>query len=118
MTLHLLLSLHSTRDTYFFSLLAHINTGRGLAIYRNQLKDLFKNYGFTHFYPMLYVLSGCVGYYLMSSDLGGGTLPLIMILVLVLAVLLTPQIVNPAIKGNSLSGTSTSHALSILLPPH
>jgi len=82
---------------------AHINTGRGLAIYRNQLKDLFKNYGFTHFYPMLYVLSGCVGYYLMSSDLGGGTLPLIMILVLVLAVLLTPQIVNPAIKGNSLS---------------
>uniref|UniRef100_A0A6B2KXC3 Glycosyl transferase 48 domain-containing protein n=1 Tax=Arcella intermedia TaxID=1963864 RepID=A0A6B2KXC3_9EUKA len=74
---------------------AHINTGRGLAIYRATMIDIFKNFGHTHVYPIMNVIFLSLGYKFISTDLGGGTLPLIMIYLLCAAVLLTPQIFNP-----------------------
>lgn len=81
---------------------AHINTGRGLAIYRHSFVEIFRTYGFSHFFPIFNVMMLTFAYYSLSSDLGGGTLPLIMIYVLCLSVICSPQIFNPALKGNSM----------------
>uniref|UniRef100_A0A6B2L105 Glycosyl transferase 48 domain-containing protein n=1 Tax=Arcella intermedia TaxID=1963864 RepID=A0A6B2L105_9EUKA len=80
----------------------HIDTGRGLAIYRIPMVTLFKNYGQSHVYPIFYVIAGTIAYKTLSNDLGGGTLPLIMIYFLCAAVLLSPALFNPAIYGGSL----------------
>jgi hypothetical protein len=49
-------------------------------------------------------LSFIVQFSILSADLGGGTLPLIMIYVLCLSVICSPQIFNPALKGNTVVG--------------
>jgi len=63
---------------------------------------LFKNYGHTHIYPIFYIVAASIAYKSLSLDLGGGTLPLIMIYFLCAAVVLSPAIFNPAIYGGSL----------------
>eukprot|EP01125_Pyxidicula_operculata_P011382 TRINITY_DN3731_c0_g1_i4.p1 TRINITY_DN3731_c0_g1~~TRINITY_DN3731_c0_g1_i4.p1 ORF type:complete len:1585 (-),score=371.74 TRINITY_DN3731_c0_g1_i4:112-4866(-) len=82
---------------------AHINTGRGLMIYRYSLVQLFKFYGQTHFYPMMYIICMTLAYKAVSGALGGGTLPLIMIYLLCVAILTAPQIFNPSFTNNSLT---------------
>lgn len=84
---------------------AHIDTGRGLAIYRNTLVQLFQNYGQTHFLPTLNTIFMTFAYYSLSNDLGGGTLPMIMIYVLCIAGLVAPQAFNPTIRGATIRGT-------------
>src|SRR4051812_4125107 len=91
-------------STLFIILIAHINTGRGLAIYRNSLVQLFQNYGNTHFMPVLSTVCMTFAYYSMSEDLGGGTLPMIMIYVLCISALVAPQGFNPTIRGNTVRG--------------
>jgi len=82
--------------------IAHIDTGRGLAIYRVPLVTLFKNYGHTHVYPIFYIIAASIAYKSLSGDLGGGTLPLIMIYFLCGSVFLSPAIFNPALTNGSL----------------
>eukprot|EP01126_Amoeba_proteus_P003581 TRINITY_DN11198_c0_g1_i2.p1 TRINITY_DN11198_c0_g1~~TRINITY_DN11198_c0_g1_i2.p1 ORF type:complete len:491 (-),score=63.74 TRINITY_DN11198_c0_g1_i2:167-1639(-) len=86
---------------FFTGLAAHINTGRGLAIYRQSHVQLFQNYGPTHFFPALGTESLTILYYTLSTNLGGGTLPMIMIHVLCASVLISPQLFNPTLYGNS-----------------
>jgi len=79
---------------------AHIDTGRGLQIYRYSMARLFTYYASSHYMPTFFIMALTFAYYSLSYDLGGGTLPLIMIYVLCISILIAPQVFNPTIKGN------------------
>jgi hypothetical protein len=82
---------------------SHIDTGRGLAIYRLPLVNLFKNYGQSHMYPIAYVIALSIAYKVLSGEEGGGTLPLIMIYFLCASVLFSPVIFNPKLMSGNFS---------------
>lgn len=81
---------------------AHIDTGRGLAIYRNTKIALFRNFGNSHYLPIIMILFMIAVYFSFSFKLGGGTNPLIMVFVLCVSVLITPQVFNPGLRGGGL----------------
>jgi len=82
---------------------SHIDTGRGLAIYRVSMITLFKNFGQSHMYPIFYIIGLSIAYKALSGDEGGGTLPLIMIYFLCASVLFSPMIFNPKLLAGDFS---------------
>uniref|UniRef100_A0A6B2KXJ2 Glycosyl transferase 48 domain-containing protein n=1 Tax=Arcella intermedia TaxID=1963864 RepID=A0A6B2KXJ2_9EUKA len=81
---------------------AHINTGRGLQIYRRSSHVLFTTYAHTHLYPMFEIITITVCYWSIAKELNGGSLPMIMIYVFCFCVLSAPQLFNPTLKGSTL----------------